>query len=134
MDRDKRYTKANYSSWRYVTGRLSLAMSGQFAVVERMARSAQAHLHLLSIELALRNYRAERGAYPPQSEALVPGFLRVLPNDPFRKQPFSYRTTPEGFLLYSVGPDGRDDGGKPLGFQPRRRGLEQGDISSSSLW
>jgi hypothetical protein len=43
---------------------------------------------------------------------LVPEHLERLPDDPFSGKPLVYRLTDEGFRLYSVGPNGVDDGGK----------------------
>ncbi len=45
------------------------------------------------------------------------GFPEKLPAsareilDPFSGKPFLYKKLPGSFVLYSVGPDGRDDGG-----------------------
>ena len=35
----------------------------------------------------------------------------VAPVDPFTGKPLEYRREGDGFLIYSAGPDGRDDGG-----------------------
>ncbi|MFW6162335.1 MAG: hypothetical protein ACODAJ_06160 [Planctomycetota bacterium] len=37
--------------------------------------------------------------------------LDALPPDPFDGQPLRYRTTDDGFVVYAVGEDGKDDGG-----------------------
>jgi hypothetical protein len=37
----------------------------------------------------------------------------MLPKDPFSADsPFSYRRTKSKYILYSIGPDGKDDGGR----------------------
>ncbi|MHC5540499.1 hypothetical protein ACYOEI_19950, partial [Singulisphaera rosea] len=48
--------------------------------------------------------------------ALTPGLLSAIPSDPFaaKQGPLVYRNTGSGALLYSVGPDGKDDGGTPV--------------------
>jgi hypothetical protein len=38
-----------------------------------------------------------------------------MPSDPFSSHPLVYRPTATNWLLYSVGPDLVDDGGKPIG-------------------
>lgn len=56
----------------------------------------------------LRGYLMLRaqGAAPAQFEA---------PADPFgQDKPLRYETTAKGYRLWSVGPDGKDDGGKPM--------------------
>jgi hypothetical protein len=62
--------------------------------------------------LALQSYRAEHGAYPDRLEALVPHILPELPRDPYGAGPLKYRREGDKYVLYSVGPDRKDDGGK----------------------
>ena len=77
--------------------------------------SDEAENHLLQVALALRAYRVERGAYPTSLNELAPGYLSKMPNDPFDSNgAFRYKRQGEKYLLYSVGPDGIDDGGKPV--------------------
>ena len=47
---------------------------------------------------------------------LVPRFLAAVPTDPFNGAPLRYKRSEQGFIVYSIGPDGHDDGGreKPL--------------------
>lgn len=73
---------------------------------------------LLLVKLALRAYYLSRGTYPATTYQLErEGFLYEDPADPFAPtygNPFHYRKTKTGYLLYSVGPDGKDDGGRPI--------------------
>jgi hypothetical protein len=69
---------------------------------------------MLLLALALRAYRLEHSAYPQKLDALVPGYLSKLPIDPFGTQSFGYQRSGEKYLLYSVGPDATDDGGRPI--------------------
>ena len=63
--------------------------------------------------IALERYRLRHGQSPPDLAALVPRFLSAVPLDPMSAKPFRYQLNPDGsFLLYSVGEDGIDDGGK----------------------
>jgi hypothetical protein len=79
-------------------------------LLETQARNA-----LLLVTLALRAYRLERGGYPETLAELAPSYLRKLPADPFGAgQGFGYRREGGRYVLYSVGPDGKDDGGEPL--------------------
>jgi hypothetical protein len=74
-----------------------------------------AHLRLLTVELALRGYQSEQGRVPTGLEELVPKYLQWAPTDPFGGRPLIYRAQGGNWLLYSVGEDGVDDGGKPVG-------------------
>ncbi len=92
------------------------------------AKTGEAQLRLLMTDLAIRQFQSERGVYPNRLDELVPQFLRAVPRDPFGTNGFIYRLQTNNFLLYSVGPDGKDDGGTP----PAARG-QSGDIPSSTL-
>lgn len=69
--------------------------------------------------LALLAYAAERGEFPPTLQQLVPAYLSQLPPDPFSGRPFRYRRVSTGPVVYSVGLNGRDDGGQ--GFYGRHQ-------------
>ena len=65
--------------------------------------------------LAIEVYRAEHGNRPDTLDALTPGVLPDTPRDPHATDGrYVYRqdaSSPLGYVLYSVGPDGIDDGG-----------------------
>ena len=61
---------------------------------------------------ALERYRLKHGNYPESLAALVPAFLSQVPLDPGSRQPLRYQRTADGlFRLWSVGVNGRDEGG-----------------------
>jgi hypothetical protein len=63
--------------------------------------------------LAVWRYKKDDGAYPDGLDALIAeGYLGEMPIDPYSGQPFSYRKTADGFLLYSWGENLTDDGGR----------------------
>lgn len=69
------------------------------------------------IMLALEVYRGEHGTYPEGLEALAGGVIGEVPADPLSGEAFVYRLLKDdevgrGYLLYSVGADGVDDGGR----------------------
>jgi hypothetical protein len=64
------------------------------------------------VACALERYRLAHGEYPEALQALVPQFIEALPHEIVNGEPLKYRRTPEGgFLLYSIGWNGIDDGG-----------------------
>lgn len=83
-------------------------------------------MRLLMVASALRAYRVASGHYPKRLSQLKPAYLKNLPNDPFASlgedvlwsAPLHYTSQGDTFLLYSVGPDGRDDHGQPLEVTP----------------
>ncbi|SPE56387.1 hypothetical protein SBV1_2370002 [Verrucomicrobia bacterium] len=74
-----------------------------------------AHERLLAVELALRCYESEQARAPMGLEQLVPQYLQQVPLDPFSGRPVIYRPRGTNWLVYSVGEDGVDDGGKRVG-------------------
>ena len=75
---------------------------------------SQTQNRMLLVGCALQAYRADQGAYPPTLQALTPHYLAQLPDDPFAiSGSFHYRRKGSNYLLYSIGPDGKDDGGMP---------------------
>ena len=75
----------------------------------------QAQNRLLLVTIALRGYFAERGAYPQLLNELAPKYLKKLPDDPLALNgTFRYRRDGKSYVLYSIGPDGMDDGGKMI--------------------
>ena len=73
--------------------------------------------HLLLCAYYLKAYYATNGKYPDQLKDCINN-APVL-SDPFTDssavlQMLRYKRVGKGYLLYSVGPDGKDDGGKPI--------------------
>lgn len=63
--------------------------------------------------LALTRYKAAEGDFPETLDALISsGYLKGLPQDPYSDGPLIYRKAEDGFMLYSVGANFKDDGGK----------------------
>jgi hypothetical protein len=61
----------------------------------------------------LERYRLANGQFPATLEALAPKFIVKLPHDVITGQSLKYRRTDDGqFVLYSVGWNETDDGGK----------------------
>lgn len=62
--------------------------------------------------LACRLYKNRMGRYPERLDELVPGLLKEVPIDPFTGKPLVYRREGEGFIVYSLGSNEKDDGGR----------------------
>ena len=86
-----------------------------FARAELKHQTVVAHERLLIAELALRGFRAEQGQAPDRLDELTNHYVARVPLDPFAMQPLLYRAQGTNWLLYSVGADGVDDGGKRAG-------------------
>jgi hypothetical protein len=75
--------------------------------------SCQAMARVTRIGLRLKAHRAKHGSYPATLAVLdladIPAERRI---DPFTGRALIYRTKGRGFILYSLGPDAIDNGGK----------------------
>jgi len=62
--------------------------------------------------LAIERYRLSKGRLPDALAELIPEFLSAVPLDPFDGNPIRYKKLEKGYVVYSIGEDGRDDNGK----------------------
>jgi hypothetical protein len=77
--------------------------------------------------ITLKRFQLRHGRLPPDLAALVPEFFAELPWDCMSGKPLCYRLKPGGgFLLYSVGDDGQDNGGDPSPLSGKDVGLWEG--------
>jgi len=95
--------------------------------------SVQTANRLLVIALALHAFHLETGRYPASLQELVTaGYLHLLPADPFAASgAFRYTRKGSHFTLYSIGPDGKDDGGRPIRDPKNIDGAAQGVMAGS---
>lgn len=70
--------------------------------------------------VAVTRERLANGAPPDSLSALVPGRMAVVPRDPFKEDaPLRSKRSDDGWVVWSVGPDGEDDGGpQPSDAEP----------------
>ena len=130
--------------WREVKGRLdALEGSVEDSCVSRlpavrwftgplshgllMRDAAIAHLALAQAALGLQAYRATNGSYPASLDDLKAKLNWPLRTDPFSGEDLVYRREGNSFLLYSIGENLKDDGGKAI------EGDRYGD-SSDIVW
>jgi hypothetical protein len=81
-------------------------------------------LMLLEVALAVRQHYLQHGAYPRRLEEIDRKWLPAIPTDCW-DQPVAYRLKNGQPVIYSLGPDGKDDGGQatdPLDLRPQTRG------------
>lgn len=64
---------------------------------------------LVVLGWALKSYQVNKGEYPNSLEDLAPDLLPSIPADSFGGGQFIYQRQGEGFILYSIGENQRDD-------------------------
>ena len=89
----------------------SLLTPAHGAILKTQAKSLAKH-RAAEVLLAATRARLKSGEQPGSAESLVPEWLLAVPADPFRDEgSLTVKTSADGWLVYSVGPDGEDDGG-----------------------
>lgn len=73
-----------------------------------------ARARLCDVALSLKVYHRENGTYPESLTAMEGLYPKGMPLDPYSGSVFFYQREGEGFILYSISTDLKDDGGKPL--------------------
>jgi hypothetical protein len=92
-----------------------IALSFQSRGVGLLGRAAEAETRrrLVIVALGLERHRVRHGSYPANLGDLMPEILDAAPIDFMDGQPLRYQLTQDGhFLLYSVGLDCVDNGGR----------------------
>jgi hypothetical protein len=93
-------------------------------------QKSQALLRTAAVALALERHRLAKGTWPENLTDIAPECLHAVPADPFDGKPLRYKKKAEGVVVYSIGPDGKDDGGD---FAKVNTFLERTDIGCR-LW
>jgi hypothetical protein len=98
------------AQWRYSLTRLTLpsiqATIG--ALCQAQARQAASRA-----AIAIERFRRSQGKMPKTLAELTPEFLDQPPVDPFDGAPLRFKSDAAGYKVYSIGPDGIDQGGEP---------------------
>src|SRR5262249_23126629 len=71
-----------------------------------------ARLRTMIAALAVERFRIKYGDWPGALADVAPSPLPASWTDPFDGAPLRYRRRFDGVVIYSVGADGKDDGGK----------------------
>jgi type II secretory pathway pseudopilin PulG len=94
---------------------IAAVVVGMFIPATTAATNAEdrnsTQLQLMQLASAIADYRAKHGHYPDRLEELIPDIIAQLPVDLYHNKPFVFRRDGDGYLLYSTGENGQDDGG-----------------------
>jgi hypothetical protein len=104
---------------------LCLLMPAARKVQNAQDRSEQIQRNL-HVAFALAAYHRDQERYPAKLADLAPKYLKAVPGDLFSGKELIYRPSEKGYLLYSVGVNGKDEEGRwfdddPPGDDPRVR-------------
>jgi hypothetical protein len=134
------------------------SLASPWGHVLRSAELAETQRAAIAVMVALERYRLAHGAYPDGLGRLVPEFLASVPVDAYSGGPLGYRlargapagganaaegavegqAAPDlggrGYLLYSVGPDLVDDGGRVDLTDPMPKRSAGGEAEAGWDW
>lgn len=86
-----------------------------FRQMDVAATRGQARLAITRVAFGLELFRLEHGQYPESLDALSPTILKTVPPDPFTGKPLIFRRDEAtGFIVYSLGDNRTDDGGRTV--------------------
>ena len=96
--------------------KIGLTMAIAFMSLPDLAMIAEdrgnMRFEVTKLAFAVAEYRAQKGDYPAKLADLVPKYVAAIPQDVFSGGALHYKPQADGYLLYSVGPNGKDDGGR----------------------
>jgi hypothetical protein len=78
------------------------------------------------LAFGLAAYHADRGTYPAKLAELAPHYVAEVKKDIFNDSELRYRLEGQGYLLYSVGINGKDDGAR--GYEERKENEDWDDL------
>jgi len=80
-------------------------------VLQGVAETEARH-RLAVLGIAAACFRTEEGRYPDKLQELIPDYISAIPVDPFDGKPLRMSPEGDGLILYSVGMNGKDEGGR----------------------
>jgi hypothetical protein len=87
-------------------------------LVINAADRVQQTFDTVAVAYAVAWYQRANGRYPDSLAKLTPTYLKAVPGDLFSGKELVYKPEGNGFRLYGVGVNGRDDGGRGPDSQP----------------
>ncbi len=100
-----------------------------FSALLKLYLSHMAKIECARAALAVERYRVKEGGLPASLSEVEPEYLEAVPADPYTGRELRYERLRSGFVVYSVGEDGRDDGGWALAARASRAPGQTYDIA-----
>jgi hypothetical protein len=104
----------------------AVAIPNHVRAMRTCARN-QTTVNQAMLACALERYRHANGQFPATLEMLVPKFADKLPHDLIGGGPLHYRLTADGYVLYSIGWNQKDDDGVVVRTAKGDADIEKGD-------
>ena len=93
----------------YIVSRMLLP---KLTIIHIREADHTARIRVAQTALAVERFRrAHNESLPASLGELVPAYLNAVPLDPIDGQKLRFKKLAKGYVIYSIGSDGRDDGG-----------------------
>ena len=124
-----REAQAEWDKWDKEFGETAVGLFTRMLVpalsgAAKRAIEADARHQLARAAVAVETYRAKTAKWPARLDDLVPDYLDAVPMDPFDGKPMRMAAAQGAIVLYSVGPDLKDETGAAWHHEKR-----EGDIT-----
>ncbi len=87
-------------------------LAPDFSAVFVKETDREADLAVARVGLGCELFKGQNGRLPETLSELVPGILKDIPVDPYTGKSLIYNKSGDGFIVYSVGSNEKDDGGR----------------------
>jgi hypothetical protein len=105
--------------WRSKDLFVSIIAPSLSRAIEVLGR-AEARDQCACVAVAMTRFRLDHGTLPGKLDELVPKYLEAIPIDPFDGKGLRMAVKGDRWIIYSVGPDGVDDGGVEIGGKDQK--------------
>lgn len=111
LDDEERPKMNLYDRIRYLCSGMTFSIASN---TTRKSLQIETQRRMLVAAIAIERWKLRHGKYPESLGQIVPELLSTVLSDLMDNQPLRFKRTLDGAaLVYSVGDDGRDDGGDP---------------------
>jgi hypothetical protein len=112
-----------------IQARMVRIIAPAYARLVKLDLRSIALFRVARLGLAVERYRLAVGKLPDLLGELVPGYLDSVPKDPFDGAELRYKRLGKGYVVYSIGEDGSDDGGREYPRRERKDPDENWDVT-----
>jgi hypothetical protein len=106
--------QARAAEWTALQAQLPQGVADWAAMMARYdadLRVSEGYFRSAVAALAAEQFRRATGHWPTALDELVPQYLTAVPRDPMDGKPLRFARRPDGIVIYSIAPNGKDDGG-----------------------
>ncbi len=133
-DADLRALKDEPNTWGVLDGRRAIGPIPDYRRVQATVERSLGRRDGLMVGIALEVFRREHGKYPENLSDLVPQLLPEIPADRITGEPVRFRIVNAQPLVYSVGADRKDDGGRPARARTSQENRYVPESQAAAVW